>query len=176
MRKEELSKCTPTVGSARTKFFPFFPMPQGISSPLSYVSIFFLTFSPFSQAKRFLFYFLLCHKFIRTTAEHLFRSRGKFVIFDFVLVDGSRQWYTPKLLKTKHTSKLLLQKKTKLIHLTISSNTSGEMVSSISPYSVGSPVLQCWKRWLSDGYSLMLFFFFRGRSRRMAGRFCVAMT
>ena len=61
-------------------FSPFLPMPQGILSPLSYVLIFFLTFLLFLKRSVFLFYFPLCHKFIRTSAEHLFRSRGKYVI------------------------------------------------------------------------------------------------
>ena len=44
------------------------------------------------------------------------------------------------------------------IHLTISSRTSGEMVSSMLRYSERAPVVQCWKRWLTPSTAIIRFF------------------
>ena len=49
---------------------------------------------------------------------------------------------------------------TPFIHSAMSVSTSGEMVSVMVPYSAGRPVWQCWKRWFSEGYSLMRWFLF----------------
>ena len=57
-------------------FSPFFPMPQGILPPLSYLPIFFLLFLLFPKRSVFLFYFPLCHKFIRASVEHFSAQEG----------------------------------------------------------------------------------------------------
>ena len=61
-------------------FLPFFPWRKAVHHPCPMCQFFFLLFLLFPKRSVFLFYFLLCHKFIRTSAEHLFRSREKFVI------------------------------------------------------------------------------------------------
>ena len=63
-----------------------------------------------------------------------------------------------------------------LIQSAMSCITSGDIVSSIWAYSVGRPVVQCWKRWFSSGYSFMRLRLFGGNRRRMAVRLPAAAT
>ena len=81
-------------------FFPFFPMPQGISSLLSLMSIFFLLFPFFPKRSGFLFYFPLCHKFNRTSVKYFFRSRGTFVILTSFWQMEVANGVLPKLLNS----------------------------------------------------------------------------
>ena len=100
MRNEELAKCTPTVGSARTKFFPLFShAARHFISLVPHVN-FFLTFSLFSQAKRFFILFPIVSQIQPHLGQVFFPLEGYICYFDFVLADGSRQWGTPKLLNS----------------------------------------------------------------------------
>ena len=60
--------------------------------------------------------------------------------------------------------------------LIIVSSTVGDMVSSISRYSVTAPVLQCWKRWLTPSMLSIRFFEFDGRVLRRADRLLSCST
>ena len=61
-------------------FLSFCPCRKAFYHPCPMCQFFFFLFLLFPKRSVFLFYFPLCHKFIRTSAEYFSRSRGKFVI------------------------------------------------------------------------------------------------
>ena len=71
-------------------FSPFLPMPQGISSHLSLLSFFFLTFFTFSQAKRFFILLPIVSQIHPHLGRTSFSLKREICYFDFVLADGSR--------------------------------------------------------------------------------------
>lgn len=48
-------------------------------------------------------------------------------------------------------------------HVTIASKASGEMVSSIAPYSLTEPVVQCCSKWFNPSIDTILLFTLEGR-------------